>query len=198
MWCAGLLKLHYTFAPLLRSPMNKNKAIFLDLFGTLIEDHGFFEKAGDIIFKKGDLEFFKKIEAKGFIIFISIFREGGEVPEMKYIKSIQNKILSVLAKHGINKKSISFLSHVDSEQPDLHPLTPVFIRTLEKKYNLDISKSIIIGDLMKDVEIGKSIGAITVLLSSPDDSPWIPDVDWLEPDFMVAKLTEAANKIEKL
>jgi len=165
--------------------MNKNKAIFLDLFGTLIEDHGFFEKAADIIFKKGALEFLKKVEDEGFIIIISIFREGDEVPEMKYIKSIQNKILRVLAKHGVNKKSVSFLSHVDSEQPDLHPLTPVFIRTLEKKYKLDISKSIIIGDLMKDVEIGKSIGSITVLLSSPDDTPWIQDVDWLEPDFMV-------------
>jgi len=178
--------------------MNKNKAIFLDLFGTLIEDHGFFEKAADIIFKKGALEFLKKVEDEGFIIIISIFREGDEVPEMKYIKSIQNKILRVLAKHGVNKKSVSFLSHVDSEQPDLHPLTPVFIRTLEKKYKLDISKSIIIGDLMKDVEIGKSIGSITVLLSSPDDTPWIQDVDWLEPDFMVENLTEAANKIVKL
>ncbi len=175
--------------------MNNSKAIFLDLFGTLIEDHGFFEKVADINFKKGALEFLKKVQSAGFIIIISIFREDDDVPEMKYIKSLQNKILKVLVEHGLSKNSVHFLSHVDSEQPDLHPLTPVFIRSLEKKYKLDLSKSLIIGDLMKDVKIGKSIGSKTILLSSPDDSPWIQDVDWIEPDFMVENLKEAASKI---
>ena len=178
--------------------MSKNKAVFLDLFGTLIEDHGFFEEVADVIFKSGALDFLKKIEAEGFLIFISIFREEDEVPNMKYIESIQNKILYVLKTHSINIDSVSFLSHVDSEQPDLHPLTPVFIRTLERDYKLNLSKSIIVGDLMQDVKIGKTVGAKTVLLSSPDDSPWIQDVDWLEPDFMVASLIEAADKIMKL
>ena len=116
--------------------MNNSKAIFLDLFGTLIEDHGFFEKVADINFKKGALEFLKKVQSAGFIIIISIFREDDDVPEMKYIKSLQNKILKVLVEHGLSKNSVHFLSHVDSEQPDLHPLTPVFIRSLEKKYKL--------------------------------------------------------------
>jgi len=177
--------------------MNKNKAIFLDLFGSLIEDHGFFEEVVDVVFKSGALDFLKKIEAEGYIVFISIFKED-DVPSMKYIESIQNKILNVLETHGINKKSVSFLSHVDSEQPDLHPLTPVFIRILEKDYKLDLTKSVIIGDLMQDVKIGKSVGAKTMLLSSPDDSPWVQDIDWLEPDFMVANLIEAADKIKKL
>ena len=178
--------------------MSKAKAIFLDLFGTLIEDHGFFEEVADVMFKSGALEFLKKVEAEGFLIFISIFREEDDVPNMKYVESIQSKILNVLTTHGINKDSVSFLSHVDSEQPDLHPLTPVFIRTLEKDYKLDLTKSVIIGDLMQDVKIGKTVGAKTILLSSPVDSPWIQDVDWLEPDFMVANLIEATEKITKL
>jgi len=175
--------------------MNKNKAIFLDLFGTLIEDHGYFDEVADVILKSGALEFLKKIETEGFLIFISIFREEDEAPNMEYIESIQDKILNVLTTHGIKKDSVSFLSHVHSDQPDLHPLTPVFIRTFEKDYKLDLSKSVIIGDLMQDVKIGKAVGAKTILLSSPDDSPWIQDVDWLEPDFMVANLIEAADKI---
>ena len=175
--------------------MSKAKAIFLDLFGTLIEDHGFFEEVADVMFKSGALEFLKKVEDEGFLIFISIFREEDDVPNMKYVESIQSKILNVLTTHGINKDSVSFLSHVHSEQPDLHPLTPVFIRTLEKDYKLDLTKSVIIGDLMQDVKIGKTVGAKTILLSSPVDSPWIQDVDWSEPDFMVENLTEAAEKI---
>ncbi len=175
--------------------MNKNKAVFLDLFGTLIEDHGFFENVANLIFKNGVLDFLKKIEAEGFVIFISIFRESDEVPNMKYIESIQNKILNILDRNNINKNSVSFLSHIDSKQPDLHPLTSVFLKTLEKDYKLNLSESIIIGDLMKDVKIGKRVGSKTILLSSPDDSPWIQDEDWLEPDFMVADLKEAADKI---
>jgi len=87
--------------------MSKVKAIFLDLFGTLIEDHGYFEDVNDVVFKKGALDFLKKIEDEGYIVFISIFREKEEVPDIKYIESIQNKILNVLVAHGINKDSVS-------------------------------------------------------------------------------------------
>lgn len=178
--------------------MSKKKAVFLDLFGTLIEDHGSFESINDVIFKSGALDFLKIIEYEDFLIFISIFREVDEVPDMKYIESLQDKILNELITHGVDTNSISFLSNIDSEQSDLHPLTPTFIRTLEKDYKLNLSESLIVGDLMQDVKIGKTVNLKTVLLSSPDDSPWVQDVEWLEPDFMVENLIEAADKIAKM
>jgi hypothetical protein len=50
---------------------------------------------------------------------------------------------------------------------------------------------------MRDVKMGFDAGAQTVLLSSTSDSPGFEDVDWVEPDFVVEDLAEAADYLAR-
>ena len=177
--------------------MKQRKAAFLDLFGTLIEDHGVLEKPDDIVFKAGAIDALKKLQDHGFLIFVSICRLGMPIPDRSYIETIQQYVSDVLLPRGVEGESIHFISHVDSQHIDLHPLTPDVIQQLQREHNLKLPCSAIIGDLMHDVKIGKETGVETVLLNSTADSPLIDDTDWVEPDIVVENLAEAADKLAR-
>ncbi len=173
--------------------MVTRKAIFLDLFGTLIEDHGVLEKLDEVVFKPGAIEALKRLEKGGFTAFVSICRTGMPIPERTYVEAMQEYIVLELAAQGLERNAIHFISHIDKQHIDLHPLTADVIRSLQERHELRPSQSVVVGDLMKDVKIGKAVGAATVLLSSADDSPGFVDTEWLEPDYVVEDLAEAAD-----
>ena len=60
--------------------MNVRKAVFIDLYGTLIEDHGVAERVAHIKFKPGAIKALKRIEDAGFLAFVSVCHETIAVP----------------------------------------------------------------------------------------------------------------------
>ncbi len=175
--------------------MNAQKAIFLDLFGTLIHDHGAMDKIDDIRFKDKSIEALKILQNHGFIAFLSVCRIDLPIPERSYLKDVQNYVLEKLMLNEIESSSIHFISHVLPQCIELHPISLEVIYSLENKHNLNLSSCVLVGDLMKDIRVGEKAGVKTALLSSPDDSPMEVDDEWIEPDMIGDNLYEIANKL---
>ncbi|RLD11699.1 MAG: hypothetical protein DRI44_02995 [Chlamydiae bacterium] len=175
--------------------MNTQKAIFLDLFGTLIHDHGAMDKIEDISFKNRSIDALKKFQDNGFIAFLSICRIDMPLPGRSYLQNVQNYVMEKLMLSGIEKKSIHFVSHVYPQSIELHPITLDVINSLKNEHKLKLSSCVLVGDLMKDIRIGKDAGVKTALLSSPDDSPMEVDDDWMEPDIIGDNLYEIAMQL---
>ncbi|MCK5851943.1 HAD hydrolase-like protein [bacterium] len=175
--------------------MNAQKAIFLDLFGTLIHDHGAMDKIDDIRFKDKSVEALKKFQDHGFIIFLSVCRIDMPIPERSYLKDVQNYVSEKLLLSEIENSSIHFISHVLPQSIELHPITLDAINSLVSEYNLKLSSCVLVGDLMKDIRVGEKAGVKTALLSSPEDSPMEVDDEWVEPDMIGDNLYEIANKL---
>jgi len=175
--------------------MGTQKAIFLDLFGTLIHDHGAMESVDNIRFKENSIEAINILQNNGYIFFISVCRIDMPIPERSYLADVQSYVMEKLLVSGIEDASIHFVSYVHPQRVELHPLTLDVIKSLEIEHKLNLSACVMVGDLMKDIKVGKEAGVKTALLSSPDDTPLEVDDEWAEPDMIGDNLYEIANKL---
>ncbi len=173
----------------------ERKAVFLDLFGSIIEDHGVLEQADKLRFKNGALKALKALDAAGYLLFVSVCRTGQPVPEPGYVEALQQRIRKAAAAAHLPPDKLHFLSKVEGAEPDVQPLSAERLLTLAITHDLQLSQCIVAGDLMRDVKVGHAVGAKTVLLSSPDDTPVEDDADWDEPEFVVSDLAEAVDRI---
>jgi len=171
--------------------MSARKAVFLDLFGTLVEDHGVADKVPRVKFKKGSFEALKRFEDAGFLAFVDVCHQTFKLPGPDYVQQIQGLVLDEGRRHGIDPASI----HYFNSNTTTSPVTVRSLRSLAHDHALDLGSCVIVGDLMKDVKLGRDVGARTILLNSADDSPAFENTDWIEPDFVVEDLGEAADKL---
>jgi len=175
--------------------MGTQKAIFLDLFGTLIHDHGAMDNVDSIRFKNKSIEAIKKLQEHGYIAFLSVCRIDMPIPERSYLEDVQSYVMEKLLLSGIEDNSIYFVSYVQPQRVELHPLTLDVINSLKNEHNLKLSSCVLVGDIMKDIKVGKKAGVKTALLSSPDDTPMEVDDEWVEPDMIGDNLYEIADKL---
>lgn len=171
------------------------KAVFLDLFGSLVEDHGGFDQADKIKFKPGALQALKEFSDAGYMLFVAVCRTGARVPDPAYVQSIQQRLRKAFAAAHLPPEKVHFLSKVEGPTPEVQPLAPERLRAIAKENGLQLSRCVVIGDLVRDVKVGHAVGAKTVLLVSPDDTPSEDDDDWEEPEYLADSLAEAAEII---
>ena len=152
------------------------------------------ENIDDIRFKSHSIEALKKLQDKGFSIFISVCRVNLPIPDREYLKKVQSFVKEKLLVNNIDEKNIHFISHVQPQRVELHPLTLDVINALKNEYNLKLSTCILVGDMIKDIKIGKQAGIKTALISSLVDTPLDVDDDWIEPDIIGANLLEVAEQ----
>ena len=173
--------------------MHSRTAVFLDLFGTLLEDHGILDRLKEIKFKPGVWHAIKQLEQAHYLVFLSACRAGVPLPDPKYQQALRAHVCAVLAEHGIPPASIHFIVPPGQPGDAIQPLAPEIIMAAAREHHLDLRHSAIVGDLMCDVQIGHQLGMRTVLICSPDDAPGFEDQDWCEPHHVVATLLEAVE-----
>lgn len=172
--------------------MHTRKAVFLDLFGTLLEDHGVLDRLKQIKFKPGVWNAIKRLEKARYLVFLTACRAGVPLPTLHYQEALRARVRDVLAEHGIPPASIHFIVPPGAPGEPGQSLTPEIIRATAREHQLDLNHSAIVGDLMSDVKVGHELGMRTVLICSPDDAPGFEDQDWCEPHHVVETLQEAA------
>lgn len=173
----------------------QGKAVFLDLFGSLIEDHGVFDQADKLKFKHGALQALKEFDAAGYQLFVAVCRTGMPVPEPGFVQAMQQRLRKAVAAAHLSPEKLHFLSKVTDSESDVQPLSADRLRAVAAEHGLQLSRCIVAGDLMRDVKVGHAVGARTVLLVSPDDTPGEDDPDWEAPEYLVESLAEAAALI---
>jgi histidinol phosphatase-like enzyme len=177
--------------------MSSRKALFLDLFGTLIEDHGVLESVKEVKFKSGALDAVQRFNKAGYAVIISVCRADMPLPTTDYVSSLQQHIAGVLTTNGLAPDSVHFVSVPESKSTRLRPLSSSAVKRLARTYDVPLHQCVVAGDLMRDVKVGRDAGAQTVLLSSTSDSPGFEDVEWIEPDYVVEDLAEAADYLAR-
>lgn len=142
--------------------MNKKllKAAFLDRDGVINEDLSYVHKKTNFIFKKGIFKLLNLLCDKKYLIFIITNQSGiarGIFTENEYNK-LTNYYVSILENLGIKIKMIYHCPHHPdfSEQPfDIcqcrKPKPGLFLKA-QQEYNIDMHKSLAIGDSLRDLE----------------------------------------------
>ncbi|MGB9856897.1 MAG: D-glycero-alpha-D-manno-heptose-1,7-bisphosphate 7-phosphatase [Dictyoglomaceae bacterium] len=159
--------------------------MFLDRDGTINEDKGYTYRIEDLVILPKVVEGLRLLQKKFLLIVVTNQSgvERGYYTE-KDVENFNNYLYLTLAKEGVYIDDFYYCPYIegDCRKPNIGMLLQA-----QKDWNIDLSKSFLIGDKESDVLAGKKAGCKTILLGK--SSSEIPA------DFYASDLLESAKWI---
>ena len=164
-----------------RNLKKRQKAIFLDRDGTINEYVGFLTDIKEFHLLDGVTEAIRKINASGYLAIVVTNQPiiaRGEV-SFTELQEIHNKMETLLGAEGAYIDAIYFCPHhpdkgFEGERVeykiscDCRKPKPGMLLKAAEDFNIDLSRSWMVGDGKNDVEAGKNAGCKTVLIGTED------------------------------
>ena len=158
---------------------NKQRAIFLDRDGTMNVSKGFISKADDLELIPGTIEAIKDINKSGALAIVITNQPVIARGECSFeeLHNIHNKLKTLLGEKGAFVDDIFYCPHhpdkgFEGEVPELKfdcecrkPKIGMIEEAVEK-YNIDLSKSYMVGDSTMDLEMARNAGIKSVLVNT--------------------------------
>lgn len=140
------------------------KAVFLDRDGTINVDKNYVYKIEDFEFLPGVIEALRLLQKKGYKLFIITNQSGiarGYYTEEDFSK-LNNWMLNEFQKNGVHIEKVYYCPHLEDAKILQYkkkcecrkPNLALFYQAI-KEFNIDLSKSIVIGDKERDLAISK-------------------------------------------
>ena len=162
---------------------NKQKAIFLDRDGTINKYVGFLRNINDFELIDGVAEAIRKINESGYLAVVVTNQPviaRGEV-SFEELEEIHNKMETLLGKEGAYLDAIYYCPHhphkgYEGERPELkidcdcRKPKPGMLLKAAVDFNIDLSRSWMVGDGENDVKAGLNAGCKTALIGQSKDN----------------------------
>ena len=148
------------------------KAIFLDRDGVINKEIGYVYRVEDFILTDDIIPSLKKLQEAGFI-FIVVTNQSGIAKELythEDVAKVHAHMLKLLTENGIKISEIYYCPHHSDVEPCIcrKPDSGMFEKAIAR-FNIDISKSFLIGDKERDIQAGEKAGVKSILIEA--DSP---------------------------
>lgn len=153
------------------------KAVFLDKDGTFVDNSGYPEviPADDIY--PDSYEALKSVQNKGYDLFVVSSQPWPARGRMTLdeVTDIFESVNEQFSVRGVTIQDYGFCEHERKEGcPDKKPGTRLF-ENMIREYNIDTTKSYMVGDMTNDIIAGKRIGLETVHVNHTFESEEQPD-----------------------
>ncbi|MCQ6267286.1 HAD family hydrolase [Fictibacillus sp. WQ 8-8] len=167
------------------------KAVFIDRDGVINEVMSSRVKhvnhPSNFYFLKGALEGLRELTEMGFHLFV-VTNQGGVglgFLQEKTLKKIHDKMVLEVENAGGVIKDIAYCCHKPNEGCSCRKPSPGMILDLADRYDIDLTKSYMIGDRETDIEAGRKAGVTTIKIGREIGKA----------DFLAIHLLEAADHI---
>lgn len=161
--------------------LHKQRAVFLDRDGTINKYVGFLKNINDFELIDGVEEAIKKINEKGYLAIVVTNQPVIARGELSFeeLQEIHNKMETLLGERGAYIDDIFFCPHhpdkgFEGERPEYKIICDCrkpesgMILKAAKKYNIDLSKSWMVGDSESDMKAGINAGCSVAMLGKSD------------------------------
>jgi D,D-heptose 1,7-bisphosphate phosphatase len=177
-----------------------NKAVFVDKDGTLIRDVPYNVKPEYVMLESGVTDALKKIKQHNYLLIVISNQSGiakGLFTE-RDLEPVKTKIQELLHPADIQIDEFYFCPH----HPDgvmkeyttactCRKPEPGMILQAAVDFNIDLTSSWMIGDILHDIEAGNKAGCKTILIDNGNETQWITnEMRW--PSYIVNGMDEAA------
>ena len=145
--------------------MVKHPAVFLDRDGTIISDVGHIRDSSMVEFFPFSIQALRKLKYH-YLLFIITNQSGiskGILTE-KEVERVNKDIEDKLVLSNIRISETFFCPHQNKDNCNCKKPNPFFINHAAARYNLDLSRSFIIGDHPSDIECGLNAGVTPIYL----------------------------------
>lgn len=180
-----------------------NKAVFLDKDGTIIKDIPYNSDPQHIKFLPGVIDSLQRLQQKDYSLFIITNQSGiarGLFSE-KSFKEFISHINMVFRSHHLKITDFYYCPHFISgkvkeyvKDCDCRKPKPGLLKRAAVEYQIDLSNSWMIGDILDDIEAGNKAGCKTVLINNGNETVWHINSE-RTPVYMTKNFSDAAGYI---
>ena len=189
-----------------RNLKNTQKAVFLDRDGVINVEKGFISRAEQFELLPGAAEAIRRINASGYLAVVATNQPviaRGEAT-LEQLDEIFRKMKTLLGQEGAYVDDVFFCPHhpdrgFPGERPeykircDCRKPETGMLKAAAERYHIDLSESIVVGDMTQDIEFGRRGGCRTVLvLTGNGGKDGKYDV---KPDYVCRDLLDAVETL---
>lgn len=172
----------------------KQRAIFLDKDGTLIEDVPYNVDPARLRFTPRAFEALHLWRDAGYR-FVVVTNQSGLHQgrfDRAALSALHNALEAQLAQGGITLDGFFACPHLEDEKCECRKPQPGLLLEAARMLNLDFENSWMVGDILNDVEAGQRAGCRSVLLDVGHETEWISGPLRI-PELRCKDLLEAAR-----
>ena len=141
------------------------KAILMDRDGVATEDLGYVHKIEDFNFEKNAVEGLKLLSKDYKLIFITNQSGIGRgFFKFEDFLNYNNRVTEELKKHNIKIEKTYVCPHKPEDNCECRKPKAKLIKDAAKEFNIDLSKSFMIGDKNIDIEMGHNADCKSILV----------------------------------
>jgi histidinol-phosphate phosphatase family protein len=175
--------------------------VFLDRDGTINHDsRDYIKSRAEFQFISGSIEAIRLLTLSGFTSIVitnqsAIARKFISGPELDRIHAMMK---DAIVSGGGKIADIFFCPHLPTEGCECRKPAPGLIFQAQRKYNIDLSKSILVGDSAKDIECARNAGcgrAVLVKTGKDNEAEHILKAKQMVADYTAENLYDAAQWI---
>lgn len=174
----------------------RKPAVILDRDGTLIVDLVYLNDPDKIEYLPGVFEALRLLRDHGFVFCVATNQSG--VPrglvDVRNLDEIHVRIRDKFAAEGVDFLSFHSAPFMTNYPHSFRKPNPGMLWEAAQRYNLDLSRSWMVGDRMTDVEAGHRAGTRSVLVGTMEA---IEDSSFAPPEIHAPNLLAAAKDIIK-
>ncbi len=179
----------------------KQKVLFVDRDGVINKDSpGYIKSWSEFEFLPRSLEAIRHLTTNGFDVILitnqSVIHR--KLVSKNDLEDIHTRMKEVINHHGGEIKDIFYCPHVPEDRCDCRKPKPGLIVQAQQKYQIDVKKTMMVGDNSKDIECAINArcgGNILVQAGNERTAEKILADKGIVPNFIVNDLYEAARLI---
>lgn len=179
----------------------KKRAVFLDRDGTINEEVGYLSRLEDLKIYANAAEAIRLMKEKDFLAIVITNQSGvarGFFSE-EFILTVHNKINEYLKTHGTSLDALYYCPHhprYGNEQYrkecSCRKPQPGLLLQAAEDFNIDMKSSYVIGDMPRDMDIARTVGAKGVMVKTGYGRNVVATG---KPDYIAEDLLDAAKWI---
>lgn len=137
-----------------------NKAVFLDRDGVIIEDKNYIHKVEQVVLIPGAIEALKKLQDYGFLLIIVTNQSGvgRGYYSIEDVHTVNSYIEELFRQGGVEFKEIYIAPEAPDQPSRGRKPSPAFLFDARDEFDIDLSRSYMIGDKLIDLECGWNAG----------------------------------------
>jgi D-glycero-D-manno-heptose 1,7-bisphosphate phosphatase len=179
----------------------RNRAIFIDKDGTLIQDVPYNVDPAMIQLLPGVKETLAQLKRDRFLLILVSNQSG--VARGFFDEAALDRVVTQITHllEGVQLDGFYFCPHHPEGKIEKYAINclcrkpePGMLLSAAAEYGIDLGKSWMIGDILNDIEAGKRAGCKTILLDTGNETEWLVN-DLRQPDFLVHSWQEAGDAI---
>ena len=176
------------------------RAIFLDRDGVINKEVNYLSNPDDLELIDGVIEALKILRNLGYLLIIITNQAGvarGYFTESTLLK-IHEKLIRILEKNDVHLDDIFYCPH----HPDFTEICecrkpkPGMILSAQKKYDIDLNESFMVGDTLNDIQTGINAGCKTVLVLTGYGNEEAKKIGEVKPDYIFKNLLDFAENLK--